>query len=47
MFVREREVPRQALEISVKDDADEFAGAVDHRAAGVAADNVRRADEIE
>ena len=40
-------VPRQRLQVAVEDDADELVGAVHHRAAGVAADDVGGEDEVE
>src|SRR5207253_8566330 len=40
-------IPRQRLQIAVEDDADELAGAVDHRTSGIAADDVGGADEVE
>ena len=41
------EVAHQAMAIAIEVDADEFAGAIEHRAAGVAADRVRGGDEVE
>src|SRR5437773_3133794 len=46
LLVAEHVIPRETLQIAVEDDADEFAGAVYHRAAGVAADDVSGADEV-
>src|SRR5437762_10875652 len=45
--VGEREVQHERLDVAVENNADKFRVAVDHRAAGIAADDVRRADEIE
>src|SRR5207253_1920594 len=39
-------VPWQAFQISVEDDADKFTRATDHRAAGVAPDDVIGADKV-
>ncbi len=39
-------VADEGLDVAVEDDADELAGAVDHGAAGVAADDVGRAHEV-
>ena len=41
------EVQHQRLDVAVEDQADHLGVAVDHRAAGVAADDVGRADEVE
>src|SRR5665213_2554256 len=40
-------IPGKALQVAVENDADEFAGAVNHRTAGVASDDVVGADEIQ
>ena len=40
------EIGVQGLDVAIEDDADELARAVDHRAAGVAADDIRRAHEV-
>src|SRR5436190_20702141 len=41
------EVAHQAVAIAIEVDADELAGAIEDRAAGVAADGVRRRHEVE
>src|SRR5262245_34488588 len=47
LFLAKGVIPRQALQIAIKDDPDKLAGPIDDRAAGVAADDVAGADKIE
>ena len=47
LLVAEGFVPGKALQVAVENDAYEFPGPVHHRAAGIPADDVAGADEVE
>ena len=46
-LLREHEVEHERLDIAVEDNADHLGVLVDHRAAGVSADDVRGRNEVE